>query len=203
MDQMVIGQFIAERRKLQKLTQAQLAESLGITDRAVSKWERGRALPDVSVMPELCRILGITVNDLLSGKVVTKDDYVEELEKNLLEAVRQKMEADKRLLTIEWVVASLSLIVLMAPIFAAALLPMEDWLRLVLVFSGFIPGMVGFSFAMYIEQVAGYYLCDHCGHRYVPTAKAVYFAPHMGRTRYMKCPECGKKTWQKKVLIKE
>ena len=203
MNQMMIGRFIAERRKMQKLTQAQLAESLGITDRAVSKWERGKAMPDVSVMPELCRILDITVNDLLCGKVVTNDNYAEELEKNLMEAIRQKVETDKRLLIVEWVVASLSLMVLMAPILAAALLPLEEWLRTILVFSGFAPGMVGLLFAVHIEQVAGYYLCDHCGHRYVPTAKAVYMAPHMGRTRYMKCPECGKKTWQKKVLTKE
>jgi DNA-directed RNA polymerase subunit RPC12/RpoP len=62
---------------------------------------------------------------------------------------------------------------------------------------------VGFFFALKIEQIAGYYACGECGHRYVPTFKAVNLAPHMGRTRRMKCPKCGKKSWQKKVIGKE
>ena len=54
-----------------------------------------------------------------------------------------------------------------------------------------------------MEQVAGYYACKECGHRYVPTYRTVAMAPHMGRTRYMRCPQCEKKSWQKKVLSKE
>ena len=66
MDQIKIGRFISERRKSVGLTQMQLAERLNITDRAVSKWERGRAMPDTSIMLELCDILGINVNELLT-----------------------------------------------------------------------------------------------------------------------------------------
>ena len=80
---------------------------------------------------------------------------------------------------------------------------MENWLRIVLVISGFIPCMVGFGFCLKIEQVAGYYECKHCGHRYVPSFKDVNRAMHMGRTRKMKCPNCGVKSWQKKVTSKE
>ena len=94
-------------------------------------------------------------------------------------------------------------IVLFVPIFVAALLPIEDWQRLVLIFSGFIPGVIGLCFAMKIEQVAGYYKCKVCGHCYVPTYKAVNIAMHFGRTRYMKCPECHKRSWQKKVVSKD
>ena len=71
MDQVKIGRFIADRRKQANLTQVQLAEKLGITDRAVSKWERGKAKPDASIMLELCRLLDISVNDLLTGEVIT------------------------------------------------------------------------------------------------------------------------------------
>ena len=124
-------------------------------------------------------------------------------ENNLLEMIKQKEETDKRLLALEWVIAILSLIVLFVPIFIGALLPMEDWKRIVLVFSGFIPAIVGICFAVKIEQVAGYYECKECGHRYVPTYKAAILAMHIGRTRYMRCPACGKKSWQKKVLTKE
>ena len=204
MDQVKIGKFIADCRKKANLTQLQLAEKLGITDRAISKWETGKSLPDSSIMLELCGMLGITVNDLLSGEVMTMDNYNKELENNLLEMIKQKEAADKRLLALEWVVGILSFIVLFVPIMFGALLPIEEeWVRLVIVFSGFIPGIIGFCFAMKIEQVAGYYECRHCKHRYVPELKTMYMAPHMGRTRYMRCPECGTKSWQKKVLSKK
>lgn len=77
MEQVKIGKFIASKRKEQGLTQLQLAEKLGITDRAVSKWETGKSLPDASLMPELCKLLKITINDLLCGglypwKITTK-----------------------------------------------------------------------------------------------------------------------------------
>ena len=68
MDQIKIGKFIAECRKQKSLTQMQLAEKLGITDKAISKWERGVAMPDTSIMIELCDILSISVNELLSGE---------------------------------------------------------------------------------------------------------------------------------------
>ena len=85
MDQIKIGKFIQARRREKNLTQLQLAEALHITDRAVSKWETGRALPDSALMLDLCNILGINVTDLLNGEVITMDNYNKELEKNLLE----------------------------------------------------------------------------------------------------------------------
>lgn len=203
MDQMKIGKFIAQCRKSQNLTQMQLAEKLGITDRAISKWETGKSLPDSSIMLELCAILKITVNDLLSGEVVEVNNYNEKLEKNLFEMIKEKERSDKRLLTLEFVIGTLSMIVLFIGIFLGAFLPMEDWARIVVVFSGFVPAFVGFLVSLKIEQVAGYYQCKECSHKYVPTYKAVNLAPHMGRTRYMKCPNCGKKSWQKKVISKD
>ena len=89
MDQIKIGKFIAERRKAAELTQMQLAEKLNITDRAISKWENGRAMPDSSIMLLLCDILKISVNDLLHGEVTTMDSYNEELEKTLLEMLKE------------------------------------------------------------------------------------------------------------------
>ena len=203
MNQVKIGKFIADRRKTVGLTQIQLAEKLNITDRAISKWENGKAMPDSSLMLDLCRELKISVNDLLSGEVVLVDNYNKELEKTFIEMVKQKEEADKRLLTLEWVIGILSLIILMVPVFIGALLPMEDWQRIIIVFSGFIPAFIGFGFAIKIEQVAGYYECGKCGHKYVPEFKKMFFAPHIGRTRQMKCPNCGKISWQKKVISKE
>ena len=204
MDQIKIGRFIAERRKNEKLTQAQLADQLGITDRAVSKWENGKAMPDSSVMLQLCQILKISVNDLLSGEVVIVEDNKKELENKILELMKEKEQKDKQLLTLEVVLGILSTLILLVPVLVGALAPIEqDWVRIVIVFSGFIPGLVGFGFALKIEQVAGYYECPLCKHRYVPTFKAMNMAPHMGRTRKMTCPACNRKSWQKKVLTKE
>ncbi len=203
MDQIKIGKFIAQCRKQNNLTQMQLAEKLNITDRAVSKWERGKSLPDAAIMLDLCALLKITVNDLLSGEVVAMENYNEELEKALLEMVKQKEESDKRLLSLEVVICVISTVYLLSIIFIASYLDMEERLRLVLIFGGLIPFIVSMCFALKIEQVAGYYECKECKHKYVPTYKAVNLAPHMGRTRYMKCPECGKKSWQKKVITKD
>ena len=203
MDQVKIGRFIAECRKKVNLTQLQLAEKLGITDRAVSKWETGRAMPDSSIMLELCDVLEISVNDLLCGEVVTVEKYNKELENNLLEMIRQKEQADRRLLAVEVLIGITASIVLFAMVFTAAFVQMEGWLRFLLIVMGFALFISGCLYALRIEQVAGYYVCRECGHRYVPTYLAVNFAPHMGRTRYMRCPECGKKSWQKKVLSKE
>ena len=203
MDQIKIGKFIAACRKKAGLTQQQLADKFGITDKALSKWERGIALPDSSIMLELCNTLGITVNDLLSGEVVTMDNYNKHLENNLLEMVKQKEAADKRLLTLEIFIGITATVVLFALIFIAAFVEMEIWLKVSLIVLGFILFLAGCFYAVRIEQVAGYYACIECGHRYIPTYKAVNLAMHMGRTRFMRCPKCSKKSWQKKVLTKE
>ncbi|MBR5873876.1 MAG: helix-turn-helix transcriptional regulator [Oscillospiraceae bacterium] len=203
MDQVKIGKFIADCRKKTNLTQMQLAEKLNITDRAISKWETGKSLPDSSIMLELCDILGISVNDLLCGEIVTMANYNKELENNLLEIIKQKEQADKRLLSIEVFIGITAIIVLFALIFVAAFIQMETWLRISLIVFGFILFWAGCFYALRIEQVAGYYECAHCKHRHVPTYKAVNMAMHMGRTRYIRCPQCGKNSWQKKVLSKD
>ena len=203
MDQVKIGKFIAERRKKANLTQMQLAEKLNITDRAVSKWETGKAMPDSSIMLDLCDVLGISVNDLLCGEVVSMENYNKKLESNLLEMARQKEAADRRLLALEVFIGVLVTAVLCGMILLATLVQMTDWLRIVLIGIGIVLFAIGMVYGLRIEQVAGYYECAKCGHRYVPAYGRVFFAMHVGRTRYMKCPECHKNSWQKKVISKE
>ena len=203
MDQIKIGRFIAECRKKQDLTQLQLAEKLNVTDRAVSKWETGKSMPDSSLMLPLCEVLKITVNDLLSGEVVTVEQYQGKLEENLLNLAEQKQAADRHLLFVEALFGGVCLFVLLAVCLLASYLPMEDWARVVLLLTGFVPILVAVPFLLRIEQKAGFYRCAECGHRYVPKYGSVFMAMHMGRTRYMRCPSCGKRSWQKKVLDKE
>lgn len=202
MDQIKIGKFISECRKKQKLTQAELAEKLNITDRAVSKWETGRSLPDASIMLELCDILNVNVNDLLNGEVIDMNKYDETKEQVLLDMVKQKEENDKKLLMLEIVIGVLSTIILLSFCFVAYLVQMKEWLKILLIVVGLAISMVGLMFAIKIEQTAGYYECRKCGHKYVPTFNRVMFSMHIGRTRYMKCPHCQKRSWNKKVISK-
>ena len=203
MDQIKIGKFISERRKSVGLTQAQLAERLNITDRAISKWENGRTMPDSSLMLELCEILGISVNDLLYGEIVSSQCYNNELENALIEAVKEKQSADKRLLSLEVFIGITGTITLFVMVLLASLASMENWLRIAIIAFGFVIFLASCFYALRINQIVGYYECKKCGHKYVPTYKAVNLAPHMGRTKYMKCPKCGEKSWQKKPLNKE
>ncbi len=203
MNQVKIGKFIAECRKKKNLTQMQLAEKLGITDRAVSKWETGKAMPDSSIMLELCDVLSISVNDLLCGEVVIMDNYNKELENNLIEIIKQKEQADKRLLTMEIVTGIICILPLLAAAIIEATVPMEETTATILILASIVPLLIATPFMLKIEQTAGYYECMKCGYRYVPAYKSVFMAAHIGRTRYMKCPKCNKKSWQKKVLSKE
>ena len=203
MDQIKIGKFISERRRAAGLTQLQLAEMIGITDRAVSKWETGRALPDSSIMLELCEILKITVNDLLSGEVIKVDNYKMETEKQLLNMVKEKEESDRRLLKMEIIMGIATIITFLAACLFVSVYPLKEWVAVLTVLASLVPFLIVAPFMMRIEQKAGYYECRECGHKYIPRYTSVLFAMHVNRTRYMRCPKCGKRSWQKKVIERD
>ena len=200
MDQIKIGKFIALRRKKVNLTQESLAEKLYVTDRAVSKWENGRSMPDSSIMLELCNILDITVNELLSGEEINMKEYNKKAEDNLLKIEAEKQEKDKQLLKLEYVIGYTSSISFLTLIFIASYIEMDFWLKMVLIIIGSVIFAFGAANALKIEQVAGYYECNKCHHKYVPEYNSVFWAMHLGRTRYLKCPKCNEKSWNKKVL---
>lgn len=202
MDQIKIGKFIQERRKEKRLTQSELAEKLDVTDRAVSKWENGNCIPDASNIQELCKILNITINDLFSGCVVDMRDNEKKLEENLLEMIKIKEKRDKELLILEIFIGVIVSIIMFLCIIIASFVQMEDWIRIVLIVFGIIPFAIGISYAIRIEQIAGYYECSNCNYKYIPTYKSVLFSMHVNRTRKMKCPNCNKKSWHKKVISK-
>ena len=203
MDQVKIGKFIAACRKEQGLTQAQLAERIGVSDRAVSKWETGRAMPDSSIMLEVCSAIGINVNELLNGERIIMDNYREMAEAQLLEMKKQEEESNRNLLKMEMVIGYTCSIAFFVLIFAASFAVTSTPWRVGMFVLGFVLFFVGMHFCLRIEREAGYYECKNCGHRYVPTQTAVTLAPHIGRSRYMTCPCCGKKSYHKKVLTKD
>jgi transcriptional regulator with XRE-family HTH domain/DNA-directed RNA polymerase subunit RPC12/RpoP len=202
MDQIKIGKFIAEQRKKNNLTQMQLAEKLSITDRAVSKWETGKAMPDVSIIPALCGILGITVNDLFTGEVVLMENYNKKMENNLMEMAQELEKKNKIIWRSMWITMIVSIVALLAGVFAAAFFIPEGVWQLVAILSIAAVFMIPCFYALKLEISVGAYKCKKCGHEVVPTYSQALNAMHMGTTRYLKCPACGRRRWCKKVLKK-
>ena len=206
MDQIKIGKFIKEKRKEKKITQSELAEKLNVTDRAVSKWETGICMPDSGIIPELCKILGITINDLFRGNHVDKKDNEKEVEDYLLELYKQKENSDRRLLNFEIVVGIITFVFSFFIIFLTAYLEetkvITEKISLLIVIPIIIFMLIMCAVLLRIEQIAGYYECKKCHHRYIPTFASVFLAMHVNRTRYMKCPKCNKYSWNKKVILK-
>lgn len=202
MNQIKIGRFIADCRKEKNLTQMQLAEKLGITDKAISKWERGIAMPDSSIMLELCDILSISVNELLSGGKISMETKKEKDEALLLEMAKEMEQKNKTIWTSMWIIMIISIIGLLAGIFAAAFWIPEGIWQFVAILAICVVFLIPCFYALKLEVSVGVYKCKNCGHEIVPTYKEALMAMHMGTTRYLKCPKCNKRTWCKKVWKK-
>ena len=202
MDQLKIGKFIANCRKQQGLTQMQLAEKIGITDKAISKWERGIAMPDTSIMLELCDILGISVNELLSGEKINMENNDKKNEQILLEMAKELEKKNKTIWSSMWAIMIVSITGLIAGLFIAAFLIPEGVWQLVTIVGVCVVFLIPCFYALKLEVSVGAYKCKNCGHEIVPTYKQALNAMHRGTTRYLKCPECHKRTWCKKVIKK-
>ena len=199
MDQIKIGKFIAECRKKQNLTQAQLAEKLDITDRAISKWETGKAMPDSDIMLDLCDILGIKVNELLCGEMIEIEHKDEQLNELIFQMVKNEERYHKRLLHSAYVIIATSLTALICLMSLISLLIPEcgfqDFLIIVSVILFIIPCMIALKF----KAETGYYECKNCQHMFVPNYKEIAVLMQTPTRRLLKCTKCGKWTWCKKL----
>lgn len=99
MNQEKIGKFIAERRKEKNMTQEQLAEKMGVTDKTISRWENGKTMPDYSLLKDLCDELDTNVNEFLSGENIENGKYINRAEENLMILTKQ-IEKRKKILKI-------------------------------------------------------------------------------------------------------
>ena len=202
MNQIKIGKFIAECRKMVNLTQIQLADKLGITDKAISKWERGIAMPDSSLMLELCDILGISVNELLNGEKIIMENNNQKNEQLLLDMAKELEKKNKTIWNAMWIIMTVSILGLIGGLaIIAFFMPEGPWM-LVAIISLCVVFLIPCFYALRLEVSVGAYRCKNCGHEIVPTYKQALNAMHMGTTRYLKCPKCNKRTWCKKVLNK-
>ena len=200
MDLILIGNFIKSIRKEKGLTQFQLAEKLCVSEKTISKWECGYGFPDASLMLPLCKELDISANELLSGKKLTEAEYKPQAENNLIALKTQQNQNTKLLLLFEYILGYMTSITFFTLIFVASFVQIATWLRILLICIGFVHFGFGMYFCLLIEKDAGFYECKHCHNKHIPTYKQVFFSMHIGRTRFMKCPKCQKRSWQKKVI---
>ena len=201
MDKVKVGKFISLQRKENNLTESELAHKLKVSTKAVMKWEDGVSLPDSTIIPLLCEILGITVNDLFSGEKV---DYVNsniKCESNLMEIKKELEDSNRKLLIAEIFIIFISVLSFILIILSATRVN-SFIVRTLMVLGGRFILVVAVMISIRIERTAGYYECIECHYKYKPTLKQNLLSMHMGWTKRLKCPHCGKKTWNKKILIK-
>lgn len=199
MDQTKTGRFIAELRREKEMTQRQLADRLNISDKTVSKWETGKGMPELSLMIPLCDLLGINVNELLSGERLSADLYKKKAEENIMDLVKEREES-KRKIALMVVTIIITLMAAITLFLVSGLFEMETALRVMLIVIGSIVMLGGIFVAASLEMSAGTYECKHCGTRFVPTFGAYLAGPHTLTRRYLKCPKCGKKGYFKRRL---
>ena len=199
MDQIKIGNFIAECRKKKNLTQAQLAEKLNITDRAISKWETGKAMPDSDIMLDLCCILGINVNELLCGEKINMEQNEEQLNDLIFQMAKNEERYHKRLRHSAYVIIAISLVALICLMTLISLLipkcGFQDFMIIMSVILFIIPCIIALKF----KVETGYYECKNCQHMFVPNYKEIALLMQTPSRRLLKCTKCGKWTWCKKL----
>ncbi len=199
MDQKLTGQFIAKMRKEKGLTQRELADILLISDKTVSKWETGGGLPEVSLMLPLCKELGITVNELLSGKRLSASEYQKNAEDNLMNLMQERKD-NKRKLILECVIVFITLLAGITMILVSGLAELPTGWRIALIVIALVVIFGGIAVACVLEMTAGAFECQNCKEYFVPTKVAYIMGVHTITRRYLKCPHCGKRTWAKRTL---
>ena len=153
MNQIQIGRFIAASRKAQGLTQRQLADKLGISDKTVSKWERGKGLPEVGLMLPLCASLDITVNDLLSGERVSDANYQKKAEENMMDLMKENEES-KRWMLLSVICAVITVIAVCALVVIASCLEMPAAARVALLVFAAAVAATGIGAAVVLVQTS-------------------------------------------------
>ena len=202
MDTYITGITIKTLREKKGLTQTELAEILGVSSKAISKWERGIAMPDSSIMLLLCDILCISVNELLCGERIEMESNQQKNEQLLLDMAKELEKKNKTIWTSMWVLMIVSLTAFFAGTAVVAFLIPEGIWQLVTLLGMCVLFLLPCFYALKLEVSVGAYRCKNCGNEIVPTYKEALMAMHKGTTRYLRCPRCQKRTWCKKVLKK-
>lgn len=199
MDYKKIGKFIMEERKAKKLTQAKLAEKLFVSEKTISKWENGNGIPDTNSLSKLSEVFSVSLNELLSGEKIAQENK-QQNEKLLLNMAKELEQKNKTIWQSMWVIMIVSITALLAGLFLTAfLIPKGIW-QVVLILVLCIVFLIPCFYALKLEVSVGVYRCKNCGQEIVPTYFEALWAMHQGTTRHLKCPNCHKRTWCKKVI---
>lgn len=201
MDQTKTGRFIAEERKCKKYTQRELADRLGISDKTISKWERGNGFPEVSLLLPLCDELGITVNELLSGERLQETDYKKKAEENMVDLVKEAQESKKKII-LSAMVAGLAIFAATPLFVLAGAIEIETWLRATLIGIGSCVIALGIVIACILDRDAGAFECPVCQERFIPDMRDYIMGPHTITKRRLRCPKCGSLRYCRHVLTK-
>ena len=198
MDYNKIGKFITSQRKEKKLTQAKLAQKLFVSEKTISKWENGKGIPDTNSLSKLCEVLGVSLNELLSGE--RTDNNNQKNEQLLFDMAKELEIKNKTIWTSMWVIMGVSIIALLSGLILTAFLIPEGVWQLITILAISVVFLIPCFYALKLEVSVGAYKCKNCGHEIIPTYSEALWAMHNGTTRYLKCPNCHKRTWCKKVL---
>lgn len=201
MDQIMIGRFIAEERKRKGYTQKILSEKLGISDKTISKWERGNGFPEVSLLIPLCSELDITVNELLSGERVSEKQYRKKAEENMVNLVKEAQENKKKII-LSIMVGILTIIAAVPLFIVAGMFDMSTGVRITFIAIGLVVVVIGIAVACIMDREAGAFECPECHERFIPDMKSYIMAAHTPTKRRLICPKCGAHRYCKKVLTK-
>lgn len=204
MDLKKTGRFISEERKKINYTQKQLADILNVSDRTISKWECGKGFPEVSLLQPLCKTLGISVNELLTGERLDKENYMRRAEQKMVYLVEEKKENRTRLILIllMGLISIISFVTLLVVVTAYAE-TISNQAKGILVFIACAVFSVGLLALLEGGRTFGYYKCLHCEETFVPGFLNYTIAMNMVTKRRMRCPHCGKRSWCLKVLTKK
>ncbi len=203
MDQIKIGQFIAQLRKEKGLTQQQLADKLLISNKTVSKWETGKGMPEISLMMPLCETLGITVNELLSGEKLSDNEYKERAEENMVNMLAERQTNVNRLVATLLIFFGTGITVGLIGCVASSN-QLDIYNKIILIIAAIISTVIGLAFGISIDRKAGYFECTKCHKVFTPSGKeymksSLTVMPWGARFR---CPHCGKTAYCKRRLTK-
>lgn len=200
MDIQKIGMFLAELRKERELTQDELGEKIGVTNKTVSRWENGNYLPPVEILQILSIFYDVSINELLSGERLSNENYKENAEEFIVVDLMKTRREAKVHLIISCIVATIAILAGTMLIMLGALLDMPVWLRIICIVFSFMIILPTIGVCCVLTIDAGVYKCPECGNKFVPSMKDFIFGVHTFAKRKLKCPKCGKKSFCSKKL---
>lgn len=200
MDVQKIGELLATLRKEQKLTQEELGEIIGVTNKTVSRWENGNYMPPVEILLVLSKQFNVSINELLSGERLNSEQYKENAEEYIVDNLIKTSNDAKKRLTLSFIIACITIIEGLSIIIIGSIFAEPIWLKIVSIVISLIIVVLGIGVCCVLTVDAGVYKCPNCGEKFVPSMKDFIFGLHTFTKRKLKCPKCGKKSYCKKLL---